>query len=199
MHLWCSCRCYFGWLFNRSVASLKCVLKGFWFAHSCNIGTTCRMHCICDMWNVKLEWYKATRRGYKCLSAVSPRQITCHNPSRKKKKKKDLFQIKCPWAERNECDAARFCIFVTITPNSKLILCRQRAMVSRWLPYLRGTVSTAAHASLDKGLSLWSSNDTLSPSQEPPPISLQPLLSFSSAFFFSSIHLALLSCPSSLY
>lgn len=99
-------------------------------------------------------------------------------------------------AERNECDTDRFCIFVTITLNSKLIICRRRGMVSRWLPYLRGTVSTAAHASLDKGLSLWSSYDTLSSSQEPPPHSLHSPSLFPSALFFTSIHLSLLSCPS---
>lgn len=114
-------------------------------------------------------------------------------PEKTERPLKSLFRIKRCRAERNECDAARFCIFVTITPNSKLILCRRRAMVSRWLPYLRGTVWTTAHASLDKGPSLWSSYDTLSPSHEPlprspsfsflllysflPSISLSPLLS----------------------
>lgn len=151
--------------------------------------------CICDVWNVKPEWYGATRTGYKHLPSLSLshannllQSLGCL-PEKSERPLKSLFQIKRRRAERNECDAARFCIFVTITPNSKLILCRRRAMVSRWLPYLRGTVWTTAHASLDKGPSLWSSYDTLSPSHESlprsflllysflPSISLSPLLS----------------------
>ncbi len=63
-------------------------------------------------------------------------------------------------------------------------------MVSRWLPYLRGTVSTAAHASLDKGSQSEAHMTHCPLSQEPPPHSLQSPSLFPSALFFSCIHLS---------
>lgn len=44
-----TCRCgnYIGQLFDRPVASLKYVLKGSWFARSCNIGTALRIYLRC--------------------------------------------------------------------------------------------------------------------------------------------------------
>lgn len=72
-----TCRCghYTGRLFSRPVASLKVT----------DLHTAAKLAtCICDVWNLKLVWYEATKTGYKSLSAVSPGQITCRNPSRKR-------------------------------------------------------------------------------------------------------------------
>lgn len=131
--------------------------------------------CIFDVRNVKRARWKT------CLSWANSPPESLHRSQQKSESihPKACFKLNSATAREMNVTRPVLVFSLQLPQNSELILCRQRASVSRWLPYLSRTARATPHASSDKGLLHWSPHDTMSPfPRVPSPHFLPLLLSF---------------------